>query len=63
MKDINTFCIGDKVRKTSGYSYPGVVVSVFKTTAGLWRYVVECTEPSVAGMLHIFNAKQLEKVT
>jgi hypothetical protein len=56
------FMIGDKVRKTSGYQFPGVVVSVFFTRAGAERYVVECTVPECAGMLHIYNGNQLELV-
>lgn len=54
------FVVGDKVRKVKGYSWPGVVVSVFKTLEGKPRYVVECTVPEVAGALHIYNAEQLE---
>ncbi len=51
--------VGDKVYKASGYLYPGVIVAEFKTTKGLTRYVVECTAPDCAGMLHIFNEEQL----
>jgi hypothetical protein len=54
------FVVGDKVRKVKGYSWPGIVVSVFKTLGGQWRYVVECTVPEVAGALHIYNGEQLE---
>lgn len=50
----------DKVRKRSGYQFPGVVVSVFMTLSGQERYVVECVVPGVAGILHIFNGDQLE---
>jgi hypothetical protein len=53
------FKIGDKVEKTSGYKWPGVVVAVFDTLAGEHRVVVECTTPEVAGALHIYNEKQL----
>lgn len=53
------FKIGDKVEKTSGYKWPGVVVAVFDTLAGERRVVVECTTPEVAGALHIYNEKQL----
>lgn len=52
------FRIGDRVEKTTGYSYPGVVVSVFSTLSGKLRYVVE-HEVSI-GMLHIFNEEQLK---
>lgn len=53
--------IGDKVNKVSGYKYPGIVVAVFHNLKGDDRYVVECTVPEVAGMLHIYNRNQLEK--
>jgi hypothetical protein len=52
--------VGAKVRKRDGYEFPGEVRSVFATRAGHVRVVVECTVPEVAGMLHIFNLKQLE---
>ena len=51
--------VGDRVEKTSGYKWPGIVVSVFDTLAGERRVVVECTTPEVAGALHIYNEKQL----
>ena len=54
------FKIGNAVNKTSGYKYPGIVVSVFSNTKGEIRYVVECTLEGVQGMLHIFNENQLE---
>lgn len=54
--------VGDQVRKKDGYPFPGIVVSVFTTTTGKIRYVVECTVPCVAGMLHIYNGSQLELV-
>lgn len=56
------FAVGDKVQKVSGYTWPGVVVSVFKTLKGQTRIVVECTVPEVAGALHIYNPEQLAKV-
>ncbi|MEH2496200.1 MAG: hypothetical protein E6G80_17760 [Alphaproteobacteria bacterium] len=52
--------VGDLVKKRTGYAYPGVIVSVFTTQAGAVRYVVEADHPEFAGMLHIFNADQLE---
>ena len=55
-----TFKVGDAVQKVSGYRWPGVVVSVFKTLKGDTRVVVECTVPDVAGALHIYNEGQLE---
>jgi hypothetical protein len=52
--------IGDRVRKRSGYEYPGFVVSVFTNRSGAVRYVVEADHPAFSGMLHIFNEEQLE---
>ena len=60
--------IGDKVKKISGYKYPGIVVAKFTkldpaaTGAVQERFVVECTESAVSGMLHIFREGQLQKV-
>jgi len=56
------FKVGDKVEKTSGYKWPGKVVSVFKTLSGERRVVVECTVAEIAGALHIYNEKQLTLV-
>lgn len=56
------FKVGDKVEKTSGYKWPGVVVSVFDTLSGERRVVVECTVAEIAGALHIYNEKQLTLV-
>lgn len=53
------FDVGDRVRKVKGYHFPGVVVAVFKTQAQQTRYVVECTVPEVAGILHIYSGEQL----
>lgn len=49
-----------KVRKKSGYDWPGVVVADFLTTSGERRIVVECTVPEVAGALHIYAPEQME---
>ena len=54
------FKVGDRVKKRSGYEYPGFVVSVFTNRAGAVRYVVEADHPAFSGMLHIFNGDQLE---
>lgn len=51
------FCKGDKVNKVSGYKFPGTVVAVFKKLNGEERYVVEMDG---YGLLHIFNANNLE---
>ena len=55
-----TFEVGDLVEKVTGYRYPGIVVSVFQTTAGKTRYVVEAMHESFSGMLHIFHGEQLK---
>ncbi len=54
------FQVLDRVTKKTGYRYPGQIVSVFKNLRGETRYVVECTVPEVAGMLHIFSGEQLQ---
>lgn len=57
---MKSFKIGDPVHKPKGYNYPGEIVSVFTTISGEIRYVVEATGEGYKGMLHIFNAEQLE---
>ena len=56
--------IGDRVEKVSGYKYPGIIVARFNklNNSQQIRFVVECTEPTVYGMLHIFREGQLKKV-
>lgn len=51
--------VGDKVVKTRGYEFPGVVVAKFNTTAGELRFVVEMEKYK---LLHIFNPDQLTKI-
>lgn len=53
------FNVGDKVEKVSGYSFPGTVVSVFRTTTDKIRLVVEMDN---YGLLHIFNQDNLKKI-
>lgn len=53
--------IGDRVHKTKGYKWPGIIVADFTNLAGQRRIVVECTVPEVAGALHIYIPEQLEK--
>lgn len=53
------FKVGDQVYKPKGYKFPGIVVSVFKTTSGETRIVAEMIDN---GILHIFNEGQLEKI-
>jgi hypothetical protein len=57
---VNTFHVGDRVQKVSGYRYPGIIVSIFITTNKELRYVVEADSTEFQGMLHIFNKDQLE---
>ena len=56
--------VGDKVETVWGIHKPGVVVAKFKKIDA-WdkeeRFVVECTEPAVAGMLRIFREGELKK--
>lgn len=54
------FSHGDRVKKVKGYKFPGIVVSVFRTMKYEERYVVEATGDEYKGILHIFNADQLE---
>ena len=54
------FKVGDRVKKRSGYEYPGFIVSVFTNRAGAVRYVVEADHSAFSGMLHIFNGDQHE---
>lgn len=54
---LGKFSVGDRVNKPKGYKFPGTVVSVFETTKGEIRYVVELFD---LGLLHIFNEQQLE---
>lgn len=58
---MTVFEVGDKVQKTKGYKWPGVVVSKFYTLDGALRYVVECVVPEVKGALHIYAPEQLTK--
>lgn len=53
---------GDRVEKTKGYRWPGVVVASFSTIKGDHRVVVECRAPEVAGALHIYSPDQLRVV-
>lgn len=53
------FQIGDQVRKTYGYNFPGEIRAAFLTHHGDRRYVVEATGTDYRGMLHIFNEQQL----
>ena len=63
MKIVNgntPYAVGNKVLKPKGYAFPGKVVSVFSTTAGETRYVVELESADAGALLHIFNGDQLE---
>ena len=58
---------GDRVKKEGGdYIFSGVVLSAFEkmrverdrwVPSGVWRYAVQ----NQAGMIHIFNEKQLTR--
>lgn len=50
------FQVGDRVDKVVGYQFPGTVVSVFVTTKGRKRVVVEMDNYE---LLHIFNEDNL----
>ena len=53
----------DPVRRAnSTYLFPGIVVAAYRTLGGEPRYVVECTAKAAAGLQHIFNGDQLEKI-
>lgn len=53
------YSVGNKVRRVnSDYEFIGTIVSVFKKTSGLTRYVVEDDR----GVLFIWQAKNFEKV-
>lgn len=65
------FNLGDKVHKSKGYTFRGVVVAAFLNLSKEERYVIEverncncadrdCVLDSFAGMLHIFSGEQLE---
>lgn len=54
------FKIGDRVSKPKGYSFDGIVVSIFQTTKDETRIVAELENN---GMLHIFAPTQLIKRT
>ena len=53
---VQQFQPGDMVAKVGGdYTFFGEVRSAFTKKSGVWRYCVE----NDAGILHIFNGKQL----
>ena len=54
---MSKFKIGDRIYNPEGYSFDGIVVSVFENTKGQTRVVAELENN---GMLHIFTEKQLE---
>lgn len=55
-----TFKVNERVKKSRGYDFDGVIVSAFKTTNGSERYVVEQND---SGLLHIFNPDMLVRDT
>lgn len=61
------FNIGDKVQKSRGYKFPGIVVGVNLIPTCTedshnfyYRYTVLAVHPTIIGMLHIFNDEQLQ---
>lgn len=60
---MTTLLVGDRVEKVSGYRFPGEVVAIFVTRAGKYRIVVECTEPAVEGVLHIYSPEQVRRIS
>jgi len=61
MENQNNFKVSDKVRKKKGYTYNGIIVSIFTTLTGKERCVVEIDGTgNCAGMLHIFALTDLE---
>ena len=54
--------LGENVKKSHGYPFPGVVVARFRNSKGHERYVIEATGRNYTGMLHIFGPHQLELI-
>lgn len=55
-----SFLIGDKVAKTSGYPFDGIVRSVFANSDREVRVVVEMDRGFKGDVLHIFSPNQLQ---
>jgi hypothetical protein len=53
------FKLGDRVRKRGGDEYPGLIVSVFTSSAGRTCYVVE-VDPPFSEAFHVLEEEQLE---
>lgn len=66
---------GDRVEKISGYTFRGVVLSVYQKLNDAWVVDVEmnteeyrgcrcpnCIDPNGNEMIHIFNPAQLRKI-
>jgi hypothetical protein len=60
MGDEHDFHLYQRVRKKIGYKYPGIIVSIFRTTKGHVRFVVEADHFDFEGMLHIYSGAQIE---
>lgn len=54
--------IGQRVKKKSGYAFPGIIIGVAEKTTGKILYLVECTADGAQGMCHIFSFDNLEAV-
>lgn len=59
MSEQPAFQVGQRVVKVVGYCVHGVVRSVFQTSRGEWRLVVEIPAEQGTSFCHIFNASQL----
>jgi uncharacterized cupin superfamily protein len=55
--------VGDKVLKVGGdYGGPGVIVAMFQTTTGAWRYVVRHVIMAGKGeFCHIYSGNNLAR--
>jgi hypothetical protein len=55
------FTIGDKVCKSRGYKFNGIVIAIFKNFQGQVRVCVELVSNGNGnGSIHIFSENQLE---
>jgi hypothetical protein len=55
------FRVGDKVKKKTGFHFPGVVLAVFGNTEKTIVFIaVECVAPQCKGMTQIYRQEELE---
>lgn len=61
MNDKDYLSVGEWVEKIGGsYQATGTIKARFKADDGTWRYVFRFDNP--AGLLHIFNGNQLQRL-